>query len=556
MANVLRIVPLGGLGEVGKNMMAIEYGEDILVIDAGVMFPENDMLGIDLVIPDFGYLLDKKEFVRGIVVTHGHEDHTGALPYLLKEVSAPIYASKLTRGLAEVKLKRARLLEETEFHTVQSGDRVTIGPFSVEFFRVYHSIPDGLGLAIHTPAGLIVHSGDFKFDHTPVDGATTDFAKLAQLGDEDVMVLLSDSTNTESTGFTPSEKVVEDAFDVLFREAPGRVIVATFASLISRVQQVVNCAVRSDRRVVFVGRSMQDNTRMAQELGYLDVPPDVIVNVGELDKFKPQEIVIVATGSQGEPTSALSRMARGERTGRTPVQIVPGDTVIISAQAIPGNEEMVNRTINRLFQRGANVVYSDIARVHVSGHASQEDQKLLLNLIRPRYFVPIHGELRHLHQHARLAREMGISADRVFVVENGQVLEFEDGEGRMGERIPGGYVFVDGAGVGDIGPAVLRDRDALARDGFVVAVLTVNLHTGQVVERPELISRGFVYRRDAEELLEDACDLVMEEVERAAALQGGLSREQASDLVAHTLAKYFRDETRRHPMIIPVVVEQ
>jgi ribonuclease J len=556
MANVLRIVPLGGLGEVGKNMMAIEYGNDILVIDAGVMFPENDMLGIDLVIPDFGYLLDKKESVRGIVVTHGHEDHTGALPYLLKEVSAPIYASKLTRGLVEVKLKRARLMEETEFHTVQSGDRVTIGPFLVEFFRVNHSIPDGLGLAIHTPAGLIVHSGDFKFDHTPVDGATTDFAKLARLGDEDVMVLLADSTNTESTGFTPSEKVVEDAFDEVFREAPGRVIVATFASLISRVQQVVNCAVRSDRRVVFVGRSMQDNTRMAQELGYLDVPPDVVVNVGELAKLKPQEIVIVATGSQGEPTSALSRMARGERTGRTPVQIVPGDTVIISAQAIPGNEEMVNRTINRLFQRGANVVYSDIARVHVSGHASQEEQKLLLNLIRPRYFVPIHGELRQLHQHARLAREIGISADRVFVVENGQVLEFEDGEGRMGERIPGGYVFVDGAGVGDIGPAVLRDRDALARDGFVVAVLHVNLHTGQVVERPELLSRGFVYRRDAGELLEDACDLVIEEVERAAALQGGLSREQASSLVAHTLAKYFRDETRRHPMIIPVVVEE
>ena len=553
---MLRIVPLGGLGEVGKNMMAIEYDDDILVIDAGVMFPENDMLGIDLVIPDFGYLLDKKEFVRGIVVTHGHEDHTGALPYLLKEVSAPIYASKLTRGLVEVKLKRARLMEETEFHTVQSGDRVTIGPFLVEFFRVNHSIPDGLGLAIQTPAGLIVHSGDFKFDHTPVDGATTDFAKLARLGDEDVLVLLADSTNTESTGFTPSEKVVEDAFDEVFREAPGRVIVATFASLISRVQQVVNCAVRSDRRVVFVGRSMQDNTRMAQELGYLDVPPDVIVNVGELAKLKPQEIAIVATGSQGEPTSALSRMARGERTGRTPVQIVPGDTVIISAQAIPGNEEMVNRTINRLFQRGANVVYSDIARVHVSGHASQEEQKLLLNLIRPRYFVPIHGELRQLHQHARLAREMGISADRVFVVENGQVLEFEDGEGRMGERIPGGYVFVDGAGVGDIGPAVLRDRDALARDGFVVAVIHVNLHTGQVVERPELISRGFVYRRDAGELLEDACDLVMEEVERAAALQGGLSREQASSLVAHTLAKYFRDETRRHPMIIPVVVEE
>ena len=556
MVNVLRIIPLGGLGEVGKNMMAIEYGKNILVIDAGVMFPENDMLGIDLVIPDFGYLLDKREFIRGIIVTHGHEDHTGALPYLLKEVSAPIYASKLTRGLVEVKLKRANLTEETEFHTVQSGDRVTIGPFSVEFFRVNHSIPDGLGLVIHTPAGLIVHSGDFKFDHTPVSGLTTDFAKLAQLGAEDVMVLLADSTNTESPGFTPSERVVEEAFDEVFQEAPGRVIVATFASLISRVQQVVNCAVRSDRRVAFVGRSMQDNVRMAQELGYLDIPPGVVVKVGEFHRFKPSEIVIVATGSQGEPSSALARMARGESTGPRPVQIVPGDTVIISAQPIPGNEEMVNRTINRLFQRGANVVYSEIARVHVSGHASQEEQKLLLDLVKPRYFVPIHGELRQLHQHARLAREMGFPEDHVFVVENGQVLEFEDGKGRMAERIPGGYVFVDGSGVGDIGPAVLRDRDALARDGFVVAIVHVNLHTGEVVERPELVSRGFVYRKAAEQLLEDACDLIMEEAERMAGLQGGLSKEQTSDLVAHTLAKYFRDETRRHPMIIPVVVEE
>ena len=555
MANVLRIIPLGGLGEIGKNMMAIEYDQNILVIDAGVMFPENDMLGIDLVIPDFGYLLDKAELVRGIIITHGHEDHTGALPYLLKDVKAPIYASRLTRGLIEVKLKRGRLQDEVEFHTVQAGDRVEIDPFSVDFFQVNHSIPDGLGLSIRTPAGVIVHSGDFKFDHTPVSGVTTDFAKLAQLGGEGVLALLADSTNTESPGFTPSEKVVEDAFDEVFDEAPGRVIVATFASLISRIQQVINCAIRHKRRVAIVGRSMQDNVRIAQDLGYMSVPPDAIVKVGELEKYKPREIVILATGSQGEPSSALARISRGENVSGKMIQIVPGDTVIISSDPIPGNEEMVNRIINRLFQRGANVVYSEIARVHVSGHASQEEQKLLLDLLKPRYFVPIHGELRQLHQHARLAREMGVPASHIFVVENGQVIEFENGVGRVAERIPGGYVFVDGSGVGDIGPAVLRDRDALARDGFVVAVVHANLKTGEFIEKPELISRGFVYRKAAEELMEDACQHIMEEFRRVVEADGALTIERASDLVERTLAKFFRDETKRHPMIIPVVVE-
>ena len=556
MADVLRIIPLGGLGEVGKNMMAIEYGDDILVIDAGVMFPENDMLGIDLVIPDFAYLLDKQDRVRAIIITHGHEDHTGALPYLLKDLSAPIYASKLTRGLVEVKLKRAKLKEEVVYHTVQSGDAVELDPFVVEFFQVNHSIPDGLGLAIHTPAGLIVHSGDFKFDHTPVSGVTTDFAKLAQLGGDGVLVLMADSTNTESPGFTPSERVIEDAFDEVFREAPGRVIVATFASLISRIQQVINCAVRNNRRVAIVGRSMQDNVRMAEELGYLDIPKRVLIKVNELEDHAPDEIVIVATGSQGEPSSALARMARGEYSGSKSVQIVPGDTVIISAQAIPGNEELVYRTINRLFQRGANVVYSDIARVHVSGHASQEEQKLLLDLLKPRYFVPIHGELRQLHRHAQLAREMGIPADHIFVVENGQVVEFENGEAHLAERIPGGYVFVDGGGVGDIGPAVLRDRDALARDGFVVVVVQVNLKAGALIGKPQLVSRGFVYQKAAEELMEGAKQVIVDEVRTMFGIQGALSKQQVSDIVVGTVAKYFRDETKRRPMIIPVVVEE
>ena len=556
MSNVLRVIPLGGLGEIGKNMMAVEYGDAILVLDAGVMFPENDMLGIDLVIPDFGYLLDKKEKVKGIFISHGHEDHTGALPYLLKEIPAPVYASQLTRGLIEVKLKRSSL-RDVEIHTVAAKDQISIGPFTVEFFQVNHSIPDGMGLAIHTPVGLIVHSGDFKFDHTPAGGVKTDFAKLARLGAEGVLLLMSDSTNTESPGFTPSEKVVEDAFDDVFREAPGRVIVATFASLISRIQQAVNCAVRHNRRVAVVGRSMIDNMRIAQDLGYLDIPPHVLIKTSEIDHLAPYEVVIVATGSQGEPSSALARMSRGERGGSKMVQIIPGDTVIISADPIPGNEELVHRIINRLFQRGANVVYSKIARVHVSGHASQEEEKLLLDLIKPRFFVPVHGELRHLHQHARLAREMGIPADHVFVVENGQVLEFNDkGEGRVAERIPGGYVFVDGSGVGDIGPAVLRDREALARDGFVVAVVYADLQTGAVSEKPELISHGFVYRKGADELMDLAGAHLRETLQKKIATDGPIAKARAAQLVRDTLAEFFHDETKRRPMIIPVVVEE
>ena len=552
MSNVLRVIPLGGLGEIGKNMMAVEYGESILVIDAGVMFPENDMLGIDLVIPDFGYLLDKRDKVKGIFITHGHEDHTGALPYLLKEIPAPIYASQLTRGLIEVKLKRSGL-RDVPVHTVAPNDEITLGPFRVEFFQVNHSIPDGMGVAIHTPVGLIVHSGDFKFDHTPAGGVTTDFAKLARLGADGVLLLMSDSTNTESPGFTPSEKVVEDAFDDVFREAAGRVIVATFASLISRIQQVINCAARHNRRVAVVGRSMIDNMRIAQDLGYLDIPPKVLIKVAELDHFAPGEVVILATGSQGEPSSALARIARGERGS---VQIMPGDTVIISADPIPGNEELVHRIINRLFQRGANVVYSRIARVHVSGHASQEEEKLLLDLIKPRYFIPVHGELRHLHQHARLAREMGIPADHVFVIENGQVVEFSAERGaHIAERIPGGYVFVDGSGVGDIGPAVLRDREALARDGFVVAVVHVDLHAGTLLEDPELISHGFVYRKGAEGLMDTAGARLKEVLERKIAAEGPLPKIQAVQLVRDTLAELFHGETRRRPMIIPVVVE-
>ena len=546
--NKLKIIPLGGLGEVGKNMMVLEYGRNIIIVDAGIMFPENDMLGVDLVIPDFGYLHDKKGLVRGIIVTHGHEDHTGALPYVLQEIKAPIYATKLTRGLIEVKLKEHKMLEDVELNTIQAGDSITIGPFRIEFFHVCHSIPDGVGLAIDTPVGLIVHSGDFKFDHTPVDGKPTDMAKLAELGGRGVLALLSDSTNAERPGFTPSERVVEEAFDDVFREAKGRIIVATFASLISRIQQVVNCAVRHGRQVAIAGRSMVENAAMAQKLGYLEIPPGVLIKLKDVDKLPPHKVVIIATGTQGEPSSALARMA----TGKHPqIKVVPGDTVIISAHAIPGNEEMINRTINRLFQRGADVVYEKIAPVHVSGHASQEDQKLLISLIKPKYFVPIHGELRHLTLHARIAQELGIPASNTLVVENGYILEFDRESGRIGERIPGGYVFVDGALVGDVGPMVMRDREILARDGFVIAVIRLSKKTGEPIGRPEIITRGFVFVPDAQELIGDAQDRILKVLAKGA---GG--RVAIGNRVRDELAKFLYSETKRRPMIIPVVIEE
>ncbi|MEA3459182.1 MAG: ribonuclease J [Chloroflexota bacterium] len=548
MTNKLKIIPLGGLGEVGKNMMVVEYGKNIVIIDAGVMFPENDMLGIDLVIPDFSYLRDRKEIIRGIVITHGHEDHIGGLPYVLRDINVPVYATRLTRGLIEVKLKEHRLLSDAQLNTIQADDRLALGPFRFEFFHVSHSIPDAVGLAIETPVGLVVHSGDFKFDHTPVDGRPTDFAKLAELGGRGVLALFSDSTNAERPGFTPSEQVVEQALDDIFREAEGRIIVATFASLISRIQQVVNCAIRYQRKVAVTGYSMVENVRMAQELGYLSIPPGILVDLGEVDHLPPSKVVIIATGTQGEPSSALVRMSTGRHSR---IDIVPGDTVIISARSIPGNEEMINRTINRLSQRGADVFYEKIAPVHVSGHASQEEQKLLLNLIKPRYFIPIHGELRHLKAHARTAQELGIPPSNIMVVENGYVLEFDQEGGKIGERVPGGYVFVDGAGVGDIGPAVLRDREILARDGFVVAIVKMDKRTGRVIGKPRIISRGFVFVRDSEELFGRA----REEVLNVLRGRDNRDRSKVERKMRNILREFFYDEIKRRPMVIPVVVD-
>lgn len=549
MSHKLKIIPLGGLGEVGKNMMILEYNQNILIIDAGLMFPENDMLGIDLVIPDYGYLMDKKDWVRAIIVTHGHEDHTGALPYLLRDIPAPIYTTRLTRGLIEVKLKQRHLLEETTIHTIQPGDQINIGPFDVEFFHVCHSIPDGVGLAIETPVGLVVHSGDFKFDHTPVDGQPTDFAKLAELGGRRPLVLMADSTNAECPGATPSEKVIDEAFDRVFQEAKGRIIVGTFASLVSRVQQVLNAALRYDRRVTIAGYTMGEYVKMAKKLGYLEVPPGVMVPIDQAMRLPAERVVILATGTQGEPSAALARMATGRHKH---VKIQPGDTVIHSAHPIPGNEELVGRTINRLIQRGAHVLYSLIAPVHVSGHASSEEQKLLLNIIRPKFFVPIHGELRHLTRHAQLAQELGMSPENTFVIENGCTLEFDKENGSVGERVPGGYVFVDGSGVGDIGPAVLRDREILARDGFVVAVVQRDAETGQLLRPPDIISRGFVFLRDSEELLTEAGEQVEELI---AASPPEIKSSVLEDRVRAKLVNILYQETKRRPMIIPVVID-
>lgn len=549
MAGKLRIIPLGGLGEIGKNMMLFEYGDDALLVDAGLMFPENDMLGIDYIIPDFRYVLERKDKVRGIVVTHGHEDHTGAIKHVMQQIDAPIYATPLTRGLLEVKLRDARLFDRATLKTVNAGDSETIGPFGVEFFHVCHSIPDGVGLGLTTPAGLIVHSGDFKFDHTPVDGWPTDYAKLAEFSGRGVLALLSDSTNADKAGWTPSEAVIDPAFDEVFRQAPGRILVATFASLISRIQQVLNAAYRHGRKMALVGTSMVENAKMAQKLGYLTVPEGMLISTDEALRLAPAKVVIMTTGTQGEPSSILGRLSEGRNRQ---FDLIANDTIVLSSHPVPGNEEMVHRTINKLLRRGARVIYDPIAPVHVSGHASAEEMKLLIHLVKPRNFIPIHGELRHLTQHAAIAREVGVPVDNIAVVENGTVLEFENGRLSVGDRIPGGYVYVDGSGVGDIGPSVMREREALAQDGFVIVNLRVN-KAGKLADKPEIISRGFVFVRDAEEMFATAQEQIAAAIAR---LNGAAASPQAlRDRVQQSLSDFFYAELKRRPMIFTLVNE-
>ncbi len=547
MSESLRIVPLGGVGEVGRNMTLIEYGDDAIAIDCGLMFPENDMLGIDLVIPNVTYLLDNPELLKAIFLTHGHEDHIGALPYILPQVPVPLYATPLTRGLIEVKLKEAKLLSKTEIHTITTSSVVEIGPFTIEPFHVCHSIPDAVGYAIYTPAGLVVHTGEYKFDPYPTDGKLPDFDRLRAYGDEGVLALLSDSTNAERPGHTPSEQIVSDTFEKIFAQAKGRVIVSTFASNISRVQQVVNTAQKYQRKLAVVGRSMVDNVKIAQDLGYLKAPDDMLIHADDLEDYPDSRIAIVCTGTQGEPTSALVRMANQEHRQ---VSLKKGDTVILSATAIPGNEELVHRTINNLFRLGADVIYQNLMPVHVSGHASQEEQKMMLELVRPRYFIPIQGEYRMLVLHGRLGEAVGIPPSNIFVIENGQVIEFEEGEGYPVERIPSGHVLIDGLGIGDVGSIVLRDRHLLSRDGFVVVVVALDEQTNELVDGPEIISRGFVYVRDSEDLIEEAKERVIELLDN-----GKVHRDTAATVIRDNLSQFLYQRTRRNPMIFPMVLE-
>jgi ribonuclease J len=538
----LRIIPLGGLGEVGKNMMVYEWGENILIVDTGMMFPENDMLGIDYIIPDFQYLLDKKEWVRGIIITHGHEDHIGAIHHVLEQIKAPVYATPLTTGLLENKLSRGGLINKVKLNTVQAGESVQVGPFTVEFFHVCHSIPDGVGLGIFTPVGLVIHSGDYKFDHTPVDNWPTDYARLAEFQGKGVLALLADSTNSTRGGWTPSERVLDSGFREVFRTAPGRIIIASFASLISRMQQVGNAAFEHRRKLAFVGASMVENARIARRLDFLDFPEDLVVPLDQALKMSPREVVIMCTGTQGEPTSIMGRLSTG--TNRQ-FDLISGDTVVLSSHPIPGNEESVYRTINRLFRRGANVIYESIAPVHVSGHASQEEMKLLLHLVQPKFFIPIHGELHHLHQHAAIARQVGMPVDHIAVVENGQVIELDEREMLLAERVPGGYVFVDGAGVGDIGPSVVREREELARDGFVLVNVKVDRNSCRLVEEPEIVTRGFIFAREGEDLFASTSQLIN------SAINCGTGNVQ-SDL-EETIRSYLFNKTRRRPMVFVTV---
>lgn len=542
---ILRIVPIGGLGEVGKNMTIYEYGNNLLIVDAGLMFPENDMIGIDYIIPDFeNYLKDKKDLVRGIVITHGHEDHIGAIQHLLEEVHAPIYATKLTRGLIEVKLNRYGMRGKADLNTVNAGETIQIGPFKVDFFHVCHSIPDAVGLGIDTPAGLIVHTGDYKFDHTPVDNWPTDYAKLAEFAERGVLALLADSTNATDPGWTKSERIIDGALDEIFEKAEGRILVATFASLISRMQQVANAAERHGRKIAFTGRSMLDNMKMARELGYVDFPERLMITLEKSFSMPDDQVVIMATGSQGEPQSIMGRLANG--TNRK-FDVREGDTIILSSQPIPGNEESVYRTINNLFRRGAEVIYESIAPVHVSGHASQEEMKLLLHLVRPKHLIPIHGELRMLKQHARIAEEVGISKDRIKVVENGQVLEFVDGEIRLGERIPGGYIFVDGSGVGDVDQSIVRERESLGDEGIMLVNIDINQETGQLQSKPEIITRGFMLPGEFETVIDGLHSRLQKTI--------GKSNGNLEYQIMRDLKDYLYQETRRNPFIYVIVNE-
>ncbi|MDF9841325.1 MULTISPECIES: ribonuclease J [unclassified Paenibacillus] len=549
----LMIFALGGVGEIGKNMYVVQYANDIVVVDAGLKFPEEDMLGIDIVIPDISYLTENRDKVRGIVLTHGHEDHIGGLAYVLKNLNVPVYGTRLTLGLVENKLKEANLLGETKRILINEDSVIDLGTsLQVTFFRTNHSIPDSVGVCIETPEGNVVHTGDFKFDHTPVNGQYANLHRMAEIGQKGVLALMSDSTNAEKPGFTPSEKNVGIVLEDIFRKAEQRVVVATFASNVHRIQQVVNAAESTGRKITVIGRSMVNVVAIASELGYLNVPDGMLIEPEEMNRMAANRVVVLCTGSQGEPMSALTRMAR---SSHRKVDILPGDTVIIAATPVPGNEKYVGRTIDELFRLGANVIYSGSnSGVHVSGHGSQEELKLMLNLMKPKYFIPIHGEFRMQRRHALLAESVGVDPSNIFITEIGEVIEIQGGGARRAGKVTAGNVLIDGLGVGDVGNIVLRDRKLLSQDGILVVVVTLSKQNGAIVSGPDIISRGFVYVRESEGLLDEANRIVSSTLQR---LMSEKVNEWASlkTSVKDSLGRFLYEQTRRRPMILPIIME-
>lgn len=549
----LSVFALGGVGEIGKNMYVVQYANDIVVVDAGLKFPEEDMLGIDIVIPDISYLVENRDKVRGILLTHGHEDHIGGLPYILKQLNVPIYGTKLTLGLVEAKLKEANMLGDTKRMLINADSELKLGTIRASFFKTNHSIPDSVGVCLDTPEGTVVHTGDFKFDQTPVNDQYADLHRMAEIGRKGVLMLLSDSTNSERPGFTGSERSVGAELEEVFRKARQRVVVATFASNIHRIQQVIDAAETTRRKVTVIGRSMVNVVTIASELGYLNIPEGMLIEPEEVNRMAADRVVILSTGSQGEPMSALTRMARS--THRK-VDILPGDTVIIAATPIPGNEKFVGRTVDELFRLGANVIYGpgSVSGVHVSGHGSQEELKLMLNLMKPKYFVPIHGEYRMLRQHGRLAESVGVNKEDIFIVDIGDTVEVQGGVARKGSKVQSGNVLIDGLGIGDVGNIVLRDRKLLSQDGILVVVVTLSKEQGTILSGPDIISRGFVYVRESEGLLDEANRIVTSTLNK---LMNENVNEWASlkTHVKDALGRFLYEQTRRRPMILPIIME-
>lgn len=547
----LKIIPLGGVGEIGKNMTVIEYKNEIIVVDCGLMFPSEEMYGVDIVIPDISYLLKQKDKVKAIVLTHGHEDHIGALPYVLKQLNVPVYGTRLTLGIVESKLKEHGILESCDLRVVKPKDVITFGDISVEFIKNCHSIADSCSLAIRTPLGVIIHTGDFKIDYTPIDGEVMDLSRLAELGQEGVLLLLSDSTNVERPGYTMSERTVGETFDKIFGEAKDRIIVATFASNVHRIQQIINASEKYGRKVAVSGRSVENIVEVASELGYLTYPKDLLISIDDIDKYPKNKIVIITTGSQGEPMSALARMAASVHKK---VEIIPGDTIIVSASAIPGNEKLISKVVNQLFKKGANVIYESLAEVHVSGHACQEELKLIHTLVKPKYFMPVHGEYRHLKQHMLLAEKLGMDPANIFIADIGQVLEITESGARIAGNVASGQVLVDGLGVGDVGNIVLRDRKHLSQDGIMTVVVTIEKETGKVIAGPDIISRGFVYVRESEELMEAAKEVVKECLDKCLVNQV-TEWAPIKTSIKDNLREFLYEKTKRKPMILPIIME-